>query len=212
MVCCIRATVAGQLCEQLCVPFSRRSQVLTLAHEVYGAHLGPRKTRDRIRLTFYWPNLTSNCKQHCRTCEQCQKRARTTVRDRVPISPIPRADKVFSHWFMDCLGPLFLNQNVRYNHCLVLCDSTSRWPAAYPLHSLSAKSVSDARFDPVFVNRGARCHLVGQRDKFQKESNHRIFKTAWMLPQIFNSSSSTSLRFDGTYGRLDQICHIQSCY
>jgi len=139
-----RATVAGQLCEQLCVPLSRRSQVLTLAHEVYGAHLGPRKTRDRILLTFYGPTFTSNCKQHCRSCEQCQKRARTTVRDLVPISPISRADKVFSHWFMDCLEPLFPNQNVRYNYCLVLCDSTSRWPAAYPLHSLSAKSVCDA--------------------------------------------------------------------
>jgi len=102
-----KATVAGQLCEQLCVPLSRRFQMLTLAHEVYGAHLGPRKTKDRIRLTFYWPTFTSDCKQHCRTCEQCQKRERTTVRDRVSISPISRADNVFSHWFMDCLGPLF---------------------------------------------------------------------------------------------------------
>ena len=137
-------TVAGQLCEQLCVPLTRRLQVLTLAHEVYGAHLGPIKTRDRIRLSFYWPTLTADCKRHSRTCEQCQKRARTTVLDRVPISPIPRADEVFSHWFMDCLGPLFPNQKVRYNYCLLLCDSTSRWPAAYPLHSLSAKSVCDA--------------------------------------------------------------------
>ena len=137
-------TVAGQSCEQLCVPLSRRLQVLTLAHEVYGAHLGPTKTRDRIRLSFYWPTLTTDCKHHCKSCEQCQKRARTTVLDRVPISPIPRADDVFSHWFMDCLGPLFPNQKVRYNYCLLLCDSTSRWPSAYPLHSLSARSVCDA--------------------------------------------------------------------
>jgi len=138
------ATAAGQLCEQLCVFLSRRFQVLTLAHEVCGGHLNPRKTRDRIRLTFYWPTLTSDCKQHCKTCEQCQKRARTTARDRVPISPILRADKVFIPWFIDCLGPLFPSQNVRYNYCLVLCDNTSRWPSAYPLHSSSAKYVCDA--------------------------------------------------------------------
>ena len=137
-------TIAGQSCEQLCVPLSRRLQVLTLAHEVYGAHLGPKKTKDRIRLSFYWPTLTRDCKEHCKTCVQCQKRARTTVLDRVPISPIPRAEEVFSHWFMDCMGPLFPNQKVRYNYCLLLCDSTSRWPSAYPLHSLSAKSVCDA--------------------------------------------------------------------
>ena len=73
-------TVAGQVCEQLCVPLSRRLQVLTLAHEAYGAHLGPTKTRDRIRLLFYWPTLTADCK-YCSSCEQCQKRARTTVFD-----------------------------------------------------------------------------------------------------------------------------------
>ena len=51
------AKIAGQTCEQLCVPFTRRSQVLSLAHEIYGAHFGKEKTRDRIRLSFYWPTL-----------------------------------------------------------------------------------------------------------------------------------------------------------
>ena len=48
---------AGQFCEQLCVPIQRRPQVLSLAHEVYGAHMGKEKTRYRIRLSFYWPTL-----------------------------------------------------------------------------------------------------------------------------------------------------------
>jgi len=42
------------------------------------------------------------------------------------------------------MGPLFPNQKVRYNYCLVLYDSASRWPAAYPLYSLTAKSVYNA--------------------------------------------------------------------
>ena len=136
--------IAGQGYEQLCLPKCRRSRVITLAHEVYGSHLGTSKTKDRIRLSFYWPTLISDCKKHCKTCEDCQKRSRITVRDRVPISPIPRSEEIFSHWFMDCLGPLFPNQKVQYNYCLVLCDSASRWPAAYPLHSLTAKSVCEA--------------------------------------------------------------------
>ena len=133
--------VSGQVCEQLCVPQDRRSQVLNLAHEVYGAHLGKVKTRDRIRLSFHWPTLTSDCKRHCMTCEQCQKRVRVTKYDHVPITPIPRAENVFSYWFMNCMGPIFPNQNVRYNYCLLLCDSDSRWPAAYSLHSLTSRAV-----------------------------------------------------------------------
>ena len=139
-----QGVVAGQNCEQLCVPINRRQHVLTLAHEVYGAHLGAAKTKDRIRLSFYWPTLSADCKQHCSSCEQCQKRARITVHDRVPITPIPRSEEIFRHWFIDCFGPLFPNQNVQYNYCLLMCDSASRWPAAYPLHSLTSKSICEA--------------------------------------------------------------------
>ena len=120
--------VANQFCEQLCVPKQRRLQVLSLVHEVYGGHFGKEKTRDRIRLSFYWPTLMSDCKQHCKTCVQCQKRTKTTVFDRVPISPIPRADEPFSHLFMDCLGPLF-PKKVKYNYCLLSIDSITRWPS-----------------------------------------------------------------------------------
>jgi len=86
-----QSVIAGQNCEQLCVPINRRQHVLTLAHEVYGAHLGATKTKDIIRLSFYWPTLSADCKQRCSSCEKCQKRARITVHDRVPITPIPRS-------------------------------------------------------------------------------------------------------------------------
>ena len=40
-----------------------------------------------------------------------------TLRDRVPITPIPRADRVFDHLFIDCMGPLISGegQRVKYN-------------------------------------------------------------------------------------------------
>jgi len=50
--------VEGQSICQLCVPECRRDRVLKLAHDsVFGGHLGERKTRERIRLSFYWPKL-----------------------------------------------------------------------------------------------------------------------------------------------------------
>ena len=107
-----KGIIAGQSCEQLCVPVGRRQHILSLAHEVYGAHLGSSKTKDRIRMSFYWPTLSADCKQHCSTCDQCQKRARVTIQDRVPITPILRSEEVCLHWFIDCLKPLFPNQKV----------------------------------------------------------------------------------------------------
>ena len=42
------------------------------------------------------------------------------------------------------MGPLFSSQNVEFNYALVLCDSNTRYPFAYPLRSLSAKNVCNA--------------------------------------------------------------------
>ena len=136
--------ILGQDFVQLCLPQSRRSQVLELAHDTFGGHLGEKRTRERIRLSFTWPTLTSDCKKYCQTCVNCQKRARRTYLDRVPITPIPRAEAPFTHWFMDCcLGPIF-SYKAEYNYCLVIVDSATRWPAAFPLKSLTAKGVCDA--------------------------------------------------------------------
>ena len=135
--------VLSQSFLQLCLPKSRRLTVLRLAHDTAGGHLAARKTRDRIRFTFYWPSLMRDVRKYIQECEICQKRARITSRDRVPITPIPRAERAFAHWFMDCAGPLF-NQKVDFNYALILVDSATRWPAAYALRSLTAKNVCDA--------------------------------------------------------------------
>ena len=139
-----RECILGQECEQLCLPRNRRPQVIKLAHETCGAHLGSRKTKARVKLSFTWPTIASDIRDVCERCHVCQKRRRATVYDRVPITSIPRDDKVFDCFVMDCLGPLFPNQNVKYNYCLVLCDSCSRYPAAFALTSLTAKSVCNA--------------------------------------------------------------------
>ena len=117
----------GQTHENLVVPESRLNHVLKLAHDTCGAHLGMKKTTDRIHLSgLTWPTLTSSCKQYTASCQVCQKRARVTCFDRVPIEAIPRASEVFSHWFMDCIGPLFPSQKVEYNCCLIIVDLASR--------------------------------------------------------------------------------------
>ncbi|XP_077564317.1 uncharacterized protein LOC144179751 [Haemaphysalis longicornis] len=56
-----RDKVLGQSVQQLVLPESRRSAVLRLAHESYwGGHLGFRKTKARIRHSFFWPNMETD--------------------------------------------------------------------------------------------------------------------------------------------------------
>ena len=115
------------------------------AHEIYAGHLGAKKTKERIILSFTWPTIAYDVQKTCESCHQCQKKRRVTVYDRVPITPIPRGDRFrgkvasdnpFDSVVMDCIGPLFSNQKVEYNYALVLCDSNTRYPFAVPhVHS-----------------------------------------------------------------------------
>jgi hypothetical protein len=133
----------GEKCVQLVLPACRRQCVLELAHSTN--HESYRRTRDRIRLSFFWPCLLKAAKQYCRECESCQKMARITVWDRVPISAVPRAQYAFQVFYADCAGPLFPNQKTNaYNYFFAMCDSATSFPFAYPLRTLTAKNICDA--------------------------------------------------------------------
>jgi hypothetical protein len=180
--------VFGQTYENLVVPKDRRPHVLRLAHDLCGGHMAMKKTRDRIRLSgLTWPTLTASCKSYCSSCEICQKRTRVTCYDSVPITAIPRATEVFSHWFSDVLGPLNIHENMEYNYCLVMIDSASRWPACFPLRSVTAKNICLAMLNLFqYTSMGTNVTLVSS-------DNASYFKAA--LTREFMNRIGVSPRF-----------------
>ena len=74
------------------LPVNRRSEVMKLAHEIYAGHLGAKKTKERIELSFTWPTIASDVQKTCESCHQCHKKRRVAVHGRVPVMLIPRGD------------------------------------------------------------------------------------------------------------------------
>jgi hypothetical protein len=133
----------GQIIHALCVPASRRQRIIRLAHET--SHFGVRNTKARIITSgLWWPSMAADVGRWVAECVECQLRARKTWRDRVPIQGTKRDLQVWHYFYMDCAGPIVPNANLRYNYAVVLIDSCSRYPFAYPLRSLSAKNICDA--------------------------------------------------------------------
>jgi len=111
-----------------------------------------RKLKLGMKLSFTWPTIAVDVQSACEKCHVCQKRRRVTKYDRVPIAPVPCNEVVFDTFVMDCLGPIFPNQKAKFNYCLVLCDIVSRFPMAYGLSSLTAKSVCNALMQMCQIN------------------------------------------------------------
>jgi len=61
--------------------------------------------------------------------------------DRVPITPITRAELPFQVMNMDCIGPLNPVSAHVHKYCLCIFDSCTRWPAVYALKNLTVKAV-----------------------------------------------------------------------
>jgi len=150
-----------------------------MAHDTAGCHLRAKKTKEKIKLSFTWPTIASDVQKVCESCHPCQKR-RTTVYDRTPITPIPRDEVPFDCLVMDCLGPLIPSQKVEFNYALVLCDSNTRYPFAFPLRSLSAKNVCNATIAAVSDHRNPIYYTVRLWVKFHKQFDHHISETVGM--------------------------------
>ena len=112
----------GQEYEQLVLPVNRRQEVMRLAHEIYAGHLGAKKTKERIKLSFTWPTIASDVQKTCESCHQCHKKRRVAVYDRVPVMPIPRGDVPLDSSQIEeatCDTVTTGHESTKINHC---CD------------------------------------------------------------------------------------------
>lgn len=89
-----------------------------------------RKTYDRIVRRFFWPQLKQDVSSFIKKCHVCQITGKPN--QKIPVAPAGP----FEHLLVDCVGPLPCSLTV-------VCQST-RYPAAYPLRSIKAKSVLKA--------------------------------------------------------------------
>ena len=93
-----RDQVMGQKVEQICVPTNRREEICHSAHDL--SHQGYKCTKERIKQNFFRPEMNKTIKEYVDSCLQCQQKARALVKDRIPISVVPRDQVPFSHIYI----------------------------------------------------------------------------------------------------------------
>ena len=132
----------GEPQEQLILPRECRKPVLHLAHGIpLAGHLGKEKTAKRILQRFYWPTIYQDVKEHCRTCESCQKSTSRRVQP-APMIPLPVMSEPFHRIAMDIVGPLPRSRSGN-QYILVVCDYATRYPEAVPLRSIDAGTIAE---------------------------------------------------------------------
>ncbi|XP_076053569.1 uncharacterized protein LOC143032587 [Oratosquilla oratoria] len=126
---------------QIVIPKPLRQDILSIAHDGVGGHLGTRKTYAKILSHFYWPKLRRDVSTYCRTCRPCQLVGKPSPSIKpFPLQPIPVIKEPFSKITIDCVGPLPKNPH-GHQFLLTIIDCATRYPEAIPLRRITAKNV-----------------------------------------------------------------------
>lgn len=119
------------------VPISMRKSIFEKLHSL--SHPSVRATRRLIITKYFWPNMRKDINQWASSCLACQ-RSKIYKHTKSPIHKIEIPAGRFDHIHMDLVGPLPISNGYRY--LLTVIDRNSRWPEAYPLRDISARTVS----------------------------------------------------------------------
>ena len=196
--------MCGHTIKQLCVPDGRRVAVMQLAHDAN--HLAGKKTLQRIRSSFYWPDMKRQVYQYCGSCRACQLHAMARKTDRVPISPIMRPTLPFMMCHMDCIGPIEPASSKQHRYALCVIDDCTRWPSVFLLRNLTAKAICDSLME-LFMTVGLPEVIVSDRgSNFCSQLTKEFLSRLGVAPR-FNSplhpqASGVIERFNGTFKQM----------
>uniref|UniRef100_A0A8C1I8K6 Gypsy retrotransposon integrase-like protein 1 n=1 Tax=Cyprinus carpio TaxID=7962 RepID=A0A8C1I8K6_CYPCA len=192
---------AGDPIIQVVVPEKYRSLVLQISHDKLAGHLGVKKTYHRILCHFFWPKLKKDVSQYIKTCHTCQLTGKPNQKIKpAPLFPIPAVSPPFEHLIIDCVGPLPRSKSGSIYLLTVMCAST-RYPAAYPLRTITAKSVVKAltQFISIFG-----IPKIVQSDQGSNFTSHLFSQVLKLLHIKHNKASAYHAQSQGALERFHQ--------
>ncbi|GFX48596.1 retrovirus-related Pol polyprotein from transposon opus [Trichonephila clavipes] len=150
--------------------------------------MGPKKTLERIKYSFFWESVRANVKKFCESCKECQLTRSVRIKDRSPITPVARPELPFQVVNMDLIGPIHPPSSKGHKCILCVVDQHTRWGEAVPLNSLSAKETCEALLN-IFSR--TEIYLLLKREGFVEKNSAASWVTVLDLGKWYFCRSFT---------------------
>ena len=121
----------------LVVPKKKRAKLLALAHgSPLAAHLGRRKTLNKLARRFHWPGMSVDVRQLLQQCVECQKGNRL----KQGKAPMVIITTPFERVAIDIVGPLPMTAREK-RFILTIMDMATRYPEAKALRRVDTHAI-----------------------------------------------------------------------
>lgn len=105
--------------------------------------------------------MYQNVADYVRSCNECQTAKKSTQATHAPLVNMP-VTKPFNRIHMDILGPVTPTPQ-GHKYILLVVDSFSKWPEAFPLKTQDSKEIAKVLFQEIFARYGAPRTLITDR-------------------------------------------------
>ncbi|CAC5388523.1 unnamed protein product [Mytilus coruscus] len=132
------------------------------------AHLGVRKTIERIRQKYYWPGLQADVRRYIIGCEFCNRRKNPCQTNKAPMQLVQSCHPM-ERIAADILGELPETDNGNW-YILVVSDYFSKWTESFAMPNMEAVTVANLIVEQVVARFGVPSYLHSYQGR-QFESN-----------------------------------------
>ena len=131
---------------QLCLPRIYREEIAN-GHHADNSHIGFDRLFASVKQKYYWPLMYSQLRELVLGCQDCQQAKKQTKEKKAPMRPLPVVP-IFERIHCDLLGPVTKSVD-GYQYILLVVDSFSRFPEAFPLKTQKAEEVAEALYSVI---------------------------------------------------------------
>lgn len=149
---------------QLLLPVTKHIEVLKYLHDTpTGGHLSVEKTLDKVRQTFYWPNMKETVQKYCTKCDLCTSRKHS----KESLAPMGTyiVGEPMEKIAIDILGPLPLTDRDN-KYLLVVHDCFTKWVEAYPMPNQEAVTVTTTLVNEFICRYGTPIQILTDQGQY----------------------------------------------
>lgn len=135
---------------------SREKLFLDVHSGLYGAHLREEKIHSQLSKHYWWPRLTSDIVNWCRSCITCATRQPGQAVKPVLI-PIPVSGP-FDRVGVDIIG--FLKSTSGNHYAIVFVDYLTKWPEVFPSPDQTTLTIAKLLVEQIIPRHGVPKELL----------------------------------------------------
>jgi len=150
-----------------------------LVKEAHGQLLtgtnGISKTKERLKESYFWPNMDTDISEHIKACQRCQKRKDDRPQPTL-LSPLPQCTAPNQRVHVDLFGPL---KTFGRSKKMVLCmtDAFTKYVELTALEDKEAETTGGAIFNKWICRYGTPLEIISDNGKeFRNKLAAELYK------------------------------------